>query len=114
MISTAEGKWRISTAGGDQPRWRGDGKELLLVGADAKMTAVVVKAAPSSNGAAQPFFEAGAPVPLFEVHIPTTPGNTVYEYDVTSDGKRFLVTTTAAASAPFLAVVVNCNAGLKK
>jgi hypothetical protein len=26
----ADGKWKISTAGGEQPRWRGDGKELFL------------------------------------------------------------------------------------
>ena len=30
----SDGKWRISTAGGEQPRWRGDGKELFFVGAD--------------------------------------------------------------------------------
>jgi len=39
----------------------------------------------------------------------------VHQYDVTADGKRFLVTTTAAgASAPPLTVVVNWTAGLKK
>jgi len=41
----------------------------------------------------------------------------LYEYDVTPDGKRFLVLTTnapAPASAPPLTVVVNWSAGIKK
>ena len=43
------------------------------------------------------------------------PGIPVFEYDVTADGKRFLVdTNTATASAPPLNVVVNWNAGLNK
>jgi Tol biopolymer transport system component len=33
---TGEGETRISIAGGDQPRWRGDGKKLFFVGADGK------------------------------------------------------------------------------
>src|SRR5262249_20724866 len=61
----SEGKWKISTAGGDQPRWRGDGKELYYSAADGKMTAVpVIRAVP----AAKPAFEPGVPGPLFESH----------------------------------------------
>jgi Tol biopolymer transport system component len=41
---TGEGETRISIAGGEQPRWRGDGKELFFVGEDGKMMAVAVKA----------------------------------------------------------------------
>jgi hypothetical protein len=40
-----------------------------------------------------------------------------FRYDVTSDGRRFLVDTTGAAgaaSSPPLTVVVNWKAGLKK
>jgi serine/threonine protein kinase len=108
---TGDGKWRISTAGGDQPRWRGDGKEMFFVGADGKMTAVTVKAAAGPKLS----FEAGTPVPLFDPHIVATPGIPAFEYDVTAGGKRFLVdTNTATASAPPLNVVVNWNAGLKK
>ena len=39
-----EGKWKISIAGGEGPRWRGDGRELFFVAADGKMMAVPVKA----------------------------------------------------------------------
>ena len=45
-------------------------------------------------------------------------GNDVaFEYDVTADGKRFLINTTSAsgvASSPPLTVVVNWNAEPKK
>ena len=64
-------------------------------------------------------FEAGSPMPLFEAHIATAAGST-FQYDVTADGKRFLVnrelagTNGAPASAPVLNVVVNWQAGLKK
>ena len=110
---SGEGKWRISTAGGEQPRWRGDGKELFFVGSDGKMMAVPVN--PGPNGS----FEAGSPTPLFETHLATAAGGTL-QYDVTADGKRFLVNTelaganSAAASAPALNVVVNWQAGLNK
>jgi hypothetical protein len=107
----SEGKWRISAAGGDQPHWRGDGKELFFAGADGKMMAVAVKA----SAAAKPSFEQGAPVPLFESHILATTGtNMGFQDDVTADGKRFLVDTTTAAAATPLTLVVNWTAGLKK
>jgi Tol biopolymer transport system component len=40
----SEGEWTISLAGGQAPRWRGDGKELFFEAADGKMMAVAVKA----------------------------------------------------------------------
>ena len=102
----SEGIWRISTAGGAQPRWRGDGKELFFVAADGKMTAVAVKAVTERK----PSFEAGAPVPLFDAFVKPP-----FQYDVTADGKRFLVnTTTPLPVSPPLTVVVNWTTGLKK
>jgi len=39
----------------------------------------------------------------------------VFQYDVTKDGKQFLVVATnVAAATPALTVVVNWRAGLKK
>jgi hypothetical protein len=55
----AQGKWQVSTAGGEQPHWRGDGKELFFLSSDSKMMAV-----PVTTGAK---FDAGVPVPLFQV-----------------------------------------------
>jgi hypothetical protein len=81
---TGELEKKISIAGGEQPRWRGDGKELFFVGTDGKMMAVEVNAL----AGAKPFFEPGAPEALFEVHLAQF-GAPLFEYDVTSDGKRF-------------------------
>ena len=105
----AEGQWKISLTGGEQPRWRGDGDELFFVGADGKMMAVAVKAAVSSGPGTKPSFEPGAPQQLFETHLAQSI-DAAFEYDVTADGKRFLLDTNpggGSASAPPLNVVVN-------
>jgi Tol biopolymer transport system component len=104
---------QISIAGGEQPRWRGDGKELFFVSADEKMMAVPVKAMTGSKLV----FEPGVPQPLFEVHL--TQSGPLFQYDVTADGKRFLLATAdtiggGSTSTPMLNVVVNWDAGLKK
>jgi hypothetical protein len=39
-----DGEWAISIAGGDQPRWRGDGQQLFFEATDGKIMAVSVKA----------------------------------------------------------------------
>ena len=57
-------------------------------------------------------FEAGAARLLFDIHVQD--GN--YDYDVTADGQRFIVTIPVAqarGSSP-IAVVLNWQAALKK
>ena len=94
-------KWTISTAGGSQPVWRRDGKELFYLAADNKLMVVPVKV-----GAG---FEAGVPTALFRIDPAVE-----HAYDVTSDGQRFLVNTnvTRAESLP-ITVVVNWTDSLK-
>jgi serine/threonine protein kinase/Tol biopolymer transport system component len=94
-------KVRISTAGGDNARWRRDGKEIFFL-AENTLTAAEVTA----NGSR---FEVGAAQRLFDV--PTVDG--YWPYDVTPDGQRFLVNTLDGVVAP-LTIVVNWPAGLKK
>ncbi|HUJ50764.1 MAG TPA: protein kinase [Bryobacteraceae bacterium] len=109
----AEGQTMVSVAGGEQPRWRGDGRELFYVAADGKMVAVPVNA----SAGPKPSFDAGAPVALFDSHMAPTVTNNIVNYDVTADGKRFLIDTPAgpgSASQQMLNVVVNWNAGLRK
>ena len=108
----SEGEWTISLAGGQAPRWRGDGKELFFEAAGGKMMAVAVKAVTGPK----PSFEAGAPVPLFDAHMVHSGADVNFEYDVNADGKRFLINTTGAtgAASPPLTVVANWQAGLKK
>jgi eukaryotic-like serine/threonine-protein kinase len=80
----SEGDWTISLAGGQAPRWSGDGKELFFEAADGKMMAVAVKAVTWPK----PSFEAGAPVPLFDAHIVHPNIDVNIEYDVTADGNE--------------------------
>jgi Tol biopolymer transport system component len=74
-------KWQISTGGGANPTWRGDGKEIFYLGLDGKMMSVVVE----SGGN---FLRPGSPKPLFQTRL--APGG-LREYDVTGDGKKFLL-----------------------
>ena len=67
-----------------------------------------------------PAFTSSDPVPLFATSIwgGGTVTNGITRYDVTADGRKFLVNTTpkdtkAPPSAP-ITVVLNWNAGLKK
>jgi Tol biopolymer transport system component len=57
---------QLTTAGGSQPRWRPDGKELFYVAADARLMAV-----PISVGVNPQALEHGAPVPLFRTRLAT-------------------------------------------
>ena len=117
QFPTGEGEKTISIKGGDQPRWRGHGKELFFVAADGKMMAVAVKAEVPSRLGAKPSFEPGAPQPLFNTHLSRGGGAPLFQYDVTSDGKRFLLDTIAGGgSAPpsALTVEVNWDRGSKK
>jgi Tol biopolymer transport system component len=102
----AGGKWQISTAGGTEPSWRRDGKELFFM-AGTKLIVVDVKAAGSA-------FEAGIPKELFDVPVVT--GETRRNrYVVTADGQRFLFVTTPRSfdTTPFI-VVQNWQTVLKR
>jgi eukaryotic-like serine/threonine-protein kinase len=82
VLSGSGGKWQISTGGGSEPVWRGDGKELFYLNGN-KLMAVEV----SGDGES---FRAGIPKELFEARLPVQLRN---RYIVTSDGKRFLMNT---------------------
>jgi len=112
----AEFQRKISIAGGEQPRWRPDGQELFFVGKDEKMMAVAVKAVAASGPGAKSSFEPGTPRPLFETHLPGPGRSMLLEYDVTADGRRFLLPNAVGGpiSVPPLTVVVNWDAELKK
>jgi hypothetical protein len=74
-------KWQISTSGGANPVWRGDGKEIFYLALDGKMMSVPVESGENS-------FRPGTPKPLFQTSL--APGG-LRQYDVTRDGKRFLL-----------------------
>ena len=102
----AHGKWQVSTAGGEQPRWRGDGKELFYLSSDYKMMA-----APVTTGAS---FDSRAPVALFQA-TPRQPVsfNDLFVYDVTHDGQRFLINTPVKqADTQPMSIILNWPAKL--
>jgi serine/threonine protein kinase/Tol biopolymer transport system component len=102
------GKWQVSSAGGQEPRWRQDGKELFYLSGEGKMMAVPVK-----MGAG---FEAGSPVTLFQTHR-RQPISALhfFSYDVSGDGQRFLIITKVdeANTAP-LSILLNWASKMEK
>jgi Tol biopolymer transport system component len=98
--SQPRGKWQVSVAGGELPKWRRDGKELFFHYVDG-FFAVDVK----TDGAS---FEAGIPRLLFEAPTVSSAPNLGPPFVVTRDGQRFLVLAQAekAANQP-LDVLVN-------
>src|SRR5215471_18701831 len=95
---SADRKWQISTAGGANPVWRGDGKEIFYLALDGKLMSV-----PVESGAN--FLHAGRPRPLFQTHL--VPGG-LREYDVTRNGNRFLLNVPVPESGDEpITVIVN-------
>jgi len=88
---------QISTNGGGQPRWSGDGKEIFYVEGDTMMAVAV------NSGSS---FSAGKPERLFD-------GGGAFRgrgqrYDVAADGQRFVVAELVeAAPEPTIHVVLN-------
>ena len=99
-------KKRISTHGGNQPRWRSDGSELFYLSADRQMMAVNVKTV-------GPTFEHGVPEALFKTRVVTdVPMVLGIQYDVTADGQRFLIGRTMGEPTP-VSVILNWAAELQ-
>jgi Tol biopolymer transport system component len=99
------GTWQISTSGGSEPMWRGDGKELFFLN-DNRLMAVEV------NGDREAF-QFGIPKKLFEARL--TPVQRRNRYVVTSDGKRFLMNVPAEEQErTSFRVVLNWPALLKR
>ena len=104
---SANGKWQVSTGGGQEPRWRKDGKELFYLALDSRLMA-----APVTAGAS---FASGSPVALFQTHRrqPISSQDT-YSYDVSADGQRFLIATQVDESAAPLSVFLNWTSAMEK
>jgi serine/threonine protein kinase len=102
------GKWQISRDGGEEPRWRHDGKELFYLSPDGKIMAIAV-----STGTT---FDAGVPAPLFQTHRrQAISSQDVFSYDVAADGQRFLVETRIdEPKASPMSVLLNWSAEMKK
>jgi Tol biopolymer transport system component len=104
----ASGKWQISTAGGGQPQWRRDGRELFYASPDGRIMAADVRPGLSR-------FEAGTPHALFVARSWANVLASEDQYAVTGDGQRFLVVLPVPEpAAGVINVVLNWSAGLKR
>jgi eukaryotic-like serine/threonine-protein kinase len=108
------GKWQVSVAGGHYPRWRGDGKELFFLGPDNN----TMMAADLDLKNAVP--RIGTPKALFTVHlmllsVQNRLGSAWDPFEVSADGKRFLVNSTdQLQAAEPINLIMNWEAELKK
>ena len=91
------GKSQVSDAGGVQPRWSRDGKELFYV-EDGSLIAVSVTTKPNfSTGARRKLFES-AGLRITPSHLPN--------YDVSADGRRFVIPERVETDTPTVIRVV--------
>jgi eukaryotic-like serine/threonine-protein kinase len=98
-------KWQVSTDGGYEPRWRGDGHEIYYLSEDRKLMAVAVGAGPSFS----------VPKMLFQTRVPEGVTSRRTHYIPSRDGQRFLVNTQNLDASPNpITVVLNWQAELKK
>ena len=89
-------RWKISTDGGTQMRWRSDGKELFYLDPASKLMAVDF----ASDAGGEP--KLGLPKELFQTRMLQNPR---HRYDVTADGERFLMSVLAGEPSPIVVIV---------
>jgi hypothetical protein len=100
------GKWQVSTAGGNEPHWSADGRQIYYRSADQKITAADITTA----GAVQ---EVGVPKPLFSARFDT--GVSRNRFLASADGQKFLIVAPLGREAMTpTTVVLNWAADLGK
>ena len=100
------GTRRISTDGGTEPSWRGDGQELFYLDPENRLLAVRV----DGDG---PAFQYEGPVSLFQPNVTSFAFALRNTYAVTRDGERFVINVQEPGETP-VAVVVNWLAELER
>jgi serine/threonine protein kinase len=103
----SKGKWVISQGGGFEPRWSRDGRELFFFSGQKLMVADVKGSGDS--------FSASAPRELFTAPVPGGYTGDSHRWQVSSDGKRFLLLVpTTVGSGAYLDVLINWESLLKR
>jgi eukaryotic-like serine/threonine-protein kinase len=99
------GDWPVSSDGGVQPKWRGDGKELFYLAPDRALMAVDLKLLGATP-------ELSAPKRLFQTRVPSLEAG---HYAVAPDGHRFLMDVPLEDAKPApITIVLNWAAALQK
>jgi len=95
-------KVRISTNGGNEPQWRGDGRELFYMGSDNTIYSVPLTPAGTR-------IVPGTPEPLFTANVDQI--KTIRnQFAVSGDGQRFLVLSLMDRDASPIVTVLNWRA----
>ena len=97
--NTDGGRWQVSTAGGQAPRWSKDGKEIFFLGSDRALMSVKVTGTRNE-------WSSTPPTKVLQPGYWSSASVGVH-YDISPDGKRFLVLEPPKLSAPDLVVVQN-------
>jgi hypothetical protein len=106
------GKWLVSNNGGDDPLWSPDGRELFYRNANNEIMAVSVET--------EPVFKAGNPEMLFQAPDFGYSFADLNNWDISHDGKRFLmmklatIESTEETSRPTINIVLNWFEELKE
>ena len=96
---------RVSADGGTLPRWRGDGRELFYLSADARLVAVPVDLTGTPEvGTPQRLFGLGSAVGV----------DVLDRYDVIADGQRFLTIDSVQGSGSEVIVILDWEARLSE
>lgn len=93
----------MSSDGGNDPRWRADGRELFYLSAGGRFHAV-----PTTLGET---FTAGPPKLLFSVPIDEFSNR---QYDVSPDGRRFVVTLRKVTFDSPIVVIMGIGEEIKR
>jgi Tol biopolymer transport system component len=100
-VDRSAGQSQVSTAGGIQPTWRPDGKELYYIAPSGKLMAATI----TVNGST--LEPPGAPVALFQTRIYGGTNSQVgRQYDVSRDG-RFLINSVLEDNAGPITLLQN-------
>ena len=92
------GKWQVSTDGGSEAVWNPNGKEIFYRNGN-KMMAVAVTT--------EPTFSVGKATMLFEGDFGNQTLANIRNYDVSSDGLRFLMFKPTDHGAQFAPTQIN-------
>jgi hypothetical protein len=105
------GQWQVSHAGGMQPVWARNGSELFYRDRDGAVMAARVAVKGDSFGTEKP-------VRLFQGRYLTRSGHLGRSYDVSPDGRRFLMLKDRAVDPklvpPHLVVIQHLDRELKR
>jgi eukaryotic-like serine/threonine-protein kinase len=99
----AKGKWKVSANGGAYPAWSANGRELFFN--DLQDTIIACAMTPKGGE-----MDIGTPQRLFHASMPGIGTS----FDVSPDGKRFMVNLAEGETAAPLRIISNWPAELKK